>query len=179
MKSGLALVAALFVILAAFGPHWVFQIVGMCGLVALMGVCLATVRDLERTGWYELRPAKVPALPFQIAAGPLYLSNSVITFDERGVTYQWLLKRRFVAYAEIGRVEVALENLVFDGLKISPIDGHTGDAVWMGGSSDGDTARLALAVLRERAPHAQFSVAPWFEAGWTPYLGFSMPDRGE
>ena len=141
----------------------------MVGAVLLISsfVALALVRrKYDIIGWHELKIIALPSLPFKARGG---LNPLVLEVDH--IVWGWKEK---ILYSEISRVEVQCVNDYFSGFTIHTV--NKGRKSFQNWSNSGEPSRTILAVLRERAPHAQFKGLTWIEQGWVPRLGFRHPN---
>ena len=146
--------------------------VALLVVVPLFGwVCwhiFALWREFNRTSWYEQRPISVPDLPFRGI-----INSNPIVFEE---SYVALPRKKTVFYRDIVRVKVLCEGVSFSGLQLTLTNGKTeriGNY-----DKDGEPARTALAILRQKTSQATFTGPSWIEQGWVPRLGFSHPGTG-
>ena len=143
----------------------------------------AGVRELDRTGWYEYKPI--------IFSFPLIISERhLFTFEENGIRFD---RGKWVSYEEIEKVKVICNGTRFYGIRIYLTDGKPTDTMFVVflnkllsrrllyvtvGNRSGEPARTALAILRQKAPHARFKGPLWIGEGWVPRLGFDNPNSG-
>ena len=150
--------------------------------VSLFWYMASLIRYYDRVGWYEYKPI-VPVIPLVISKWSSY------SFQEHFIQVS---RKERILYSQIERVIVNCKGVQFSGLEIHYASGKFILAgfedcsnqpmferrpIWVGiASGTGEPARNALAILRQKAPHAQFEGPEWIEQGWVPRLGFRNPN---
>ena len=173
-------VGLMFGVLVVLGPHPVFKVVGLFAVLGLVAIGAWFWRHWNRTGWYEQQETVVPPLPFRVGLG---IGENII-FKLEGIEFcHLLLRNRFIAYGDIRRVETMCRGIILEGVQIHLSDRNYHDVVHAPElipqtESNGETTLVALAILRQMAPHANFIGPKWIEEGWVPRLGFALRQRG-
>lgn len=149
---------------------------GWIAVAVILGLTLLYIltqwRKSDKLGWYELKPIQ-GVLPLQY--GPiLYGKTDYRTlFDEQGIYFG---NQYHAFYPQITHVETVCENILLKGVKIYFNNGHNESI--LNYSADGEPVRTIIALLRQKAPHAQFIGPRWVGDGYVPRGGFNSLDAG-
>ena len=145
-------------------PVAVFTAVTLFG--ALCWYIIFLISDYDRTGWYEYKPPVIPPSPFVISKW------SGFAFEEAGIRCG---RKEWGPYEAVETITINCKDVYFSSIKINLSDGS--DSIYVGANSGvGAPARTALAILKQKAPHARFEGPSWIVEGWAPRLGFRNPN---
>ncbi len=163
----------------------IYAVIGILGMLAVFIFKFFQRRHYDRIGWYEKHEVTIPARPFTIrtSLNPLIPDRSFmlsgvekIIFRDESINLGGVYT---VYYSQIREVHTDCIHLCLKGVSLNLTkDSHPNAINELPRILDcgsGERTRKLLALLRAKAPHANFTGPKWVEEGWVPRLGFSYP----
>lgn len=160
-------VAGYVVLLSFLSSTYSLLVVVVCVVLAII-YFISVHNKAHQFGWYELKPIQF-SFPFDC-----WDENQHLIFSSDGIITG---KKDRMLYSQMTQVETLCVNFFFMGAKIYFVDGRIERITNYSG--DGEPARTAIALLRDRASHAQFVGPRWIGDGYVPRPGFGHVPTGD